>query len=67
MYKGKDGNKICQYDVVKDKFDRCWFVEEFTHRMGEEPRAKCRNGCSYTHWGVKELEGYYFIHEENLY
>ncbi|ADX87883.1 hypothetical protein [Vibrio phage JSF2] len=59
MYKSKDGSNIYQYRIVKDKFDRYWFVEEFTHKMGEEPRAKCRNGCAYTSWEVKELEGVY--------
>ena len=56
MYKDKSGHKIYQYDVVKDKFDRYWFVAEFIHKMGEEPCAKCRNGCSYITWEVKELE-----------
>ena len=58
MYKASNGlDYIFIKDVVVDPHGCYWFVEEFTHKMGEEPVAKCRNGCSYVSWKVKELEG----------
>lgn len=55
MYKNKNGDYIAEGMVVKDIYDRFWYVQEITKCINKPHKVKCRNGCSFCYWTVDDL------------